>query len=119
MLDRLCESLAGRVMLVGIGNRLRGDDGLGPELIARLRGRVEAELLDCGEVPERYFGLIEEAQPEGILLVDAVDLDAEPGAAALFEAHELPEISVHINSPVHVLLAEPQRSLAQEMPSCR
>jgi len=104
MLDRLRESLTGRVMLVGIGNRLRGDDGLGSELIARLRGRVEVELLDCGEVPERYFGLIEEARPESILLIDAVDLSAEPGAAALFEAYELPDrMGTTHNVPLSVL----------------
>ena len=104
MIDRLHELLTGHVMLVGIGNRLRGDDGLGPELIERLSGCVTTIRLDCGEVPERYFGVIEAAQPDSILLIDAVNLGAEPGAAALFKAHELPErVGTTHNVPLSVL----------------
>ena len=38
----------GKVVIVGIGNLLRGDDGFGPALIERLSGNVEARCIDAG-----------------------------------------------------------------------
>lgn len=91
MLRELAENLRGRVKLVGIGHPRRGDDGAGPALIRRLEGRVRAELLDASEVPESYAGKIAAGKPDVILLVDAVDFGAEPGALALLERAALPE----------------------------
>ena len=42
----LSRRLKGNVLLIGIGNTLRGDDGAGPALIERLEGRVKALLMD-------------------------------------------------------------------------
>lgn len=89
MLKTLSERLKGRVLLVGIGNILRGDDAAGPELIERLTGKVEADLLDAGEVPESYLGRITGRRPDTIVLIDAAELGASPGAAAILEIDDL------------------------------
>jgi len=91
MLSELAEKLRGRVKIIGIGHPLRGDDGAGPALIRLLEGRVGAELLEVDEVPESYAGKIAAGDPDLILLVDAADFGAEPGAVALLERAALPD----------------------------
>ena len=97
--DRLRERLKGKVLLVGIGNTLRGDDGLGPKIIEALDGKVQAELLDVGEVPESYTGRIISVRPDTIVLIDAVDFGGAPGSAVFLNAGEMaarfPQISTH------------------------
>ncbi|TEB15783.1 Hydrogenase 3 maturation protease [Pelotomaculum sp. FP] len=89
MLKTLSERLKGRVFLVGIGNTLRSDDAAGPELIERLGGKVEADLLDAGEVPESYLGRITGRHPDTIVLIDAAELRAVPGTAAIIEIEDI------------------------------
>jgi len=88
--QRLTECLQGTAVLMGIGNRWRGDDAAGPEVIARLAGRVAARCIDAGDAPERHLGEVAEGAPDTILLVDAVDFGGCPGEVALFELEDLP-----------------------------
>ena len=89
MLELLSKRFSGKVMILGVGNTLRGDDGTGPYLVKQLEGQVGAILLDCGEVPENFLGKIAEIQPDNILIIDAVDLGANPGAMAILDEDEL------------------------------
>ena len=96
-----------RILVAGVGNVLRGDDGFGPAVVERL-GRLPAG----AETVETGIGgvaLLQEllAGCEGLVLVDAVDRGAEPGT--VFEL--LPEVgdAVHV-ADVH--LANPDRVLS-------
>lgn len=93
----LSRRLKGNVLLIGIGNTLRGDDGAGPALIESLEGKVNAVLLNAGEVPESYIGRILDAQPETIAVIDAADFGAAPGDLAVLEAEDIAgrSISTH------------------------
>ncbi len=71
--------LKGKVVILGIGNVLRGDDGFGPTLINRLKGNVNAVCIDAGSAPENHIGSIVKEEPDTILIVDAVHLDLMPG----------------------------------------
>jgi hydrogenase 3 maturation protease len=71
--------LRGKLVIVGIGHILRGDDGVGPALIARLQGTVDAVCIDAGNAPENYLGRIAREKPDTVLLVDAADLALPPG----------------------------------------
>jgi hydrogenase maturation protease len=95
-----------RVLVAGVGNVLRGDDGFGPAVIARL-----GQLPDGAEAIETGIGgvaLLGEliAGCDGLVLVDAVDRGAAPGT--VFEL--VPEVgeAVHV-ADVH--LANPDRVL--------
>jgi len=88
--QRLQACLQGTAVLMGIGNRWRGDDAAGPEVIARLAGRARALCIDAGDAPERHLGEAVEGPPDGILLVDAVDFGGGPGEVALFGLEDLP-----------------------------
>jgi hydrogenase maturation protease len=87
MLD---ECLNGDTVIVGIGNRWRGDDAAGPALIDRLSGRVSARCLDAGDAPERHLGAVA-CSTDTILLVDAVDFGGAPGQVAVFAEPDLPD----------------------------
>jgi hydrogenase 3 maturation protease len=92
---RLDGMLDGRVVVVGVGNTLLGDDGAGPELVRRLerrlrRTRIEGvATVDAGSTPENQLGPIRAYRPDTILLVDAADIGGRPGTCALMEPGEL------------------------------
>ena len=103
-----------RLVVVGVGNELRGDDGLGPAVARALQEELEPTLcgraLDCGEVPENYLGPIVAAQPETIVLCDAVDFGAEPGAVRVLELGEDVPIPISTHNASLGLLAKVLRS---------
>ncbi len=86
--------LKGKVLLIGAGNALRGDDGAGPAIVSLLEGKVDAGLLDVGEVPESYLGRILAAQADTIVLLDAADFGAAPGDLAILNAEDVAGCSV-------------------------
>ena len=88
------------VAIVGLGNIIRGDDGLGPKLIEILKARrVNAALFDCGTVPENYIFPILATACESVVLVDAADLGIEPGAARVFGLDEIANVSFSTHNP--------------------
>lgn len=89
----LQDKIKGKTLIIGVGNTLRGDDGLGPFLINQLNGKIIADLLDAGEIPESYLGRIIDSQPDTIIVVDAVDMQASPGTIAIVEIEELAKVS--------------------------
>jgi hydrogenase 3 maturation protease len=94
---RLVESLArwraARVVILGIGNTLKGDDAAGPVLCARLSGKVRARVIEAGAVPENYIGPVLAASPEVLLIVDAVDFGGRPGQIRLYRSDEIPQFT--------------------------
>lgn len=95
-------SFQGRVAVIGIGNRLWGDDGAGPELLRKLKEEWEVQesrwnalgerfFIDAGEFPEDWFIRILDLKPDVILVIDAMDLQAEPGSIAILELEALSE----------------------------
>jgi len=85
----LSRRLKGNVLLIGIGNTLRGDDSAGPALIEGLEGKVNANLLDAGEVPESYFSRILDTRADTIAVIDAADFGAAPGDVAILEMEDI------------------------------
>lgn len=81
--------LLGKTVIVGIGNPLRGDDGFGPALIQQLEGKNGFICIDAGSTPENYVGRIIKEKPETILLVDAVQLDLNPGQYRILQATDI------------------------------
>ena len=77
------------MIVVGIGNPLRGDDGFGPALIERLQGKVSMVCIDAGNAPENYLGRIVKEEPDTILLVDVAHLDLEPGQYRILQPDDI------------------------------
>lgn len=77
-------------LLLGIGNVLYGDDGLGvraAEVLASLSLPAEVEVVDAGTIGVELAYLIEHR--ELLVVVDAVDAGAEPGTILRSEPEEL------------------------------
>ncbi|OGV45504.1 MAG: hypothetical protein A2X46_00820 [Lentisphaerae bacterium GWF2_57_35] len=65
-------------MLIGIGNALHGDDGVGP-LVAQEFSSPDWLCLDAGTAPENFTSVVRREQPDQVVLVDAAELGARPG----------------------------------------
>jgi hydrogenase 3 maturation protease len=92
--DPLAEVLRGRVVMVGVGNSLRGDDGLGPWLVRRLAKSCRQPCIDAGDALERHLGRIAREKPDTVLVVDAAHLGCAPGGYALLAPGELQEVGL-------------------------
>jgi hydrogenase maturation protease HycI len=106
MLNELAKRLRGkRTVILGIGNPLQGDDAVGPCLVDLLHGRVEATLINAGEVPENYLSSIMAAQPEVVLIIAALELGAEAGCLVIIDADRLRAIENFTRNPGLAFLA--------------
>jgi len=93
--------LRGKVVIVGIGNIMRGDDGFGPALVKELDNRINAHCIDAGTAPENYTGKITKMEPDTILFVDAVHLDMKPGEYDILKKEDIvnSSLTTHDISP--------------------
>ncbi|MBV6394574.1 MAG: Hydrogenase 3 maturation protease [Anaerolineales bacterium] len=92
-----------RLLILGVGNRSRSDDGLGSRLAERLKGRISVPLIDAGSVPEHFLRQVETLQADLVLVLDTADLRAAPGDIALLELSQIGglAISTHtVNLPL-------------------
>ena len=98
---RLEEALQGPTAVLTLGNRLHGDDAVGPEIYDRLEGRCRFALFEGGLAPENFLGPLLRLRPREVLLVDAVHFAGSPGETRLFQPEQLAEIdiSTHAASP--------------------
>ena len=85
----LAAALHGRVAVLCVGNELRGDDALGPELARGLSVDEPWKVFDCGVAPENWTGAVCSFRPDVVLVIDAIHWDAPPGAVRCWDANEL------------------------------
>jgi len=79
---------ANKLLILGVGNLLRRDDGVGLKAIELLRQEnlSNVDLIDGGV---DGLGLIDVIKPYShALIIDAVDMRLAPGAVKLFSAHD-------------------------------
>jgi len=107
LLSAIKSRIIGNVAIVGIGNIIRGDDGLGPKLIEMLKGRpMGAKLFDCGTAPENYIFPILASSCDTIVLIDAADIGAAPGGIKIFALEEISNVSFSTHNPSPRLLTD-------------
>ncbi len=88
-LEHLKSHLKGRVVILGVGNILRSDDGVGSVLAARIKGKVPWIVYDAAESPENYLGKIIKDKPDNIIIMDAVDFGGRPGEFRVLETQDI------------------------------
>ncbi len=66
-------------LIIGVGNRLSRDDGLGPNIVERLRG-TDWETIDAGTAPENVTGKVRGIHPDLLVIVDAARMGLSPGS---------------------------------------
>jgi hydrogenase 3 maturation protease len=78
-------------LVLAVGNRMMGDDAAGPMLAERMRHEPVPgwEVIDGGSAPENILYSVRELEPERVLVVDAADMDLEPGEVRFINASKL------------------------------
>ncbi len=80
-----------KTLILGLGNTLLRDEGVGVHAITRLAGMFgddeRVECMDGGTLSFTLAGPIEETQR--LIVIDAAELHAEPGEVQLFENEAL------------------------------
>jgi len=112
---KLIEELRGqvqdkKVLILGIGNRLCGDDAFGSILAERLAKKVNIPVIDAGDVPENYLGPVEASGADLVLVLDAADLGTSPGDLSLLRMDRLQQVglSTHASNLGLVFQAIPE-----------
>lgn len=81
--------LTSRSLIMGIGNTLKQDDAVGAKIINELNNKVNFKLIDAGVSPENYVGKIKKANPDTIIIIDAIDFKAKPGEVKIIDPKEI------------------------------
>ena len=82
---------ASQILVLGIGNTLLADDGVGVRIVESLRGDpdMSEHLLIDGGVSS-FFSLLSHLEDaQAMLVVDAADLEAAAGTVSVFESGEM------------------------------
>lgn len=99
----------GKIVILGIGNEIKGDDGLGPNIVWKLNDLFENNddviVFDGGTVPENYTSLIRNEEPTHIILVDAVEMKKEPGYIRVVQKEEIAKYNISTHAmPISFLI---------------
>ena len=86
-----------RVLILGVGNVLFGDDGFGPAAADYLQKNCkipdDTYVMDIGiSAGDMLFNIaLSQRRPEKIIIIDAVDVQKEPGTLFSMSIDELPD----------------------------
>lgn len=94
MLEHLELHLTGKVVILGIGNTFRGDDGIGSLFAQHLKNKLPFIVYDAGPNPENYLGKIIKDKPDNIIIIDAVDFGGTPGDFREVEAQDIKTVNL-------------------------
>lgn len=105
---------ASSLVILGIGNDIRGDDGLGPYIIEELSLKKEEIqensdidsifdlkdlfLINGGSVPENFTSKIKSYDPSHIILIDASLMNKEPGDIEIVNKENISNVSISTHS---------------------
>jgi hydrogenase 3 maturation protease len=99
-LQRTLDASEPRIAVLAIGSTLRGDDAAGilvgealdkrlSKLEASTARRATVSVFPGGTAPENFTGAIKEFNPTALVILDAVDIHAEPGSVHLIDVNTI------------------------------
>jgi hydrogenase maturation protease len=118
----VAEAGGGRVVVLGVGNPIRGDDGAGRAVARALRGalRAHVEVAECDGEATGILARLENASVA--LIIDACASGAPAGTVHRFDASEAPLPQAAFGVSTHGFglheAIELARALAQLPPRC-
>jgi len=104
----------GKAVIIGVGNPLRGDDGVGMKILEYLEDMdlPDVMLLNTETVPEAFTGKVSEYEPTHVLLVDAANFRGEPGDAKLINSAQIGGTAVSTHSlPLTIFITYIEKTL--------
>jgi hydrogenase 3 maturation protease len=91
-----------KFIVVGMGNKLRADDGFGIEVVRKLSRKFKKNVLlvDAGDVPENFLEKIVNFNPSKIFIIDSMKFEGKIGEIKIFNPDEIDfkSFSTHKNS---------------------
>jgi len=87
--EQLAAWIQGNVVIVGVGNPLRGGDAAGSLVSRQIAASRAVSVIDAQDVPENYVAAVVNCRPDTIVLIDSVDLGSEPGSVALLDRNQI------------------------------
>ena len=91
-------------ILLGVGNELRGDDGIGV-FVAKHFYAEGWKAIDCGMLPENYSSVVRKERPELLVIVDATDMGLEPGSIRAIPKEKIGGLALSTHSmPLSLLI---------------
>ncbi len=93
----------GKMVIIGLGNEWKGDDGAGLLAVRMLKEVVEDEnvlVLEAGRTLLNFLPEIEKMKPSGLLFIDSAELGSEAGTVMTVKESQIVErgISTHENN---------------------
>ena len=101
-------------LLLGIGNDLLGDDGVGSFVAQELKG-TDWTTIDAGIVPENFIRPIRNQKPDTVVIVDAVEMGYEPGTIRIIPLEYIRDCGVGTHQLPLTFLAEQMSSWSKVM----
>ena len=125
MLESIKPRLKGKVAVLGIGNTLRSDDGVGSILANRIKDKVGFAVFDAGTSPENYLERLIREKPDTVVVIDAVDFGGSPGEFKILEPNEIKTVNlffthnasisltinylqIHLKADIIILIIQPK-----------
>lgn len=91
-----------KLIILGVGNELKCDDGIGPYIIKKLQeADIEREdllLIDAETVPENFTGKIRKENPTHLIIVDACLMGCDAGEIRIVDYEEFANIGISTHS---------------------
>ncbi len=89
-----------KLLILGIGNNLKSDDGVGPYIIDHLKDISSDKiiLIDAQTVPENFTGKIRKEDPSHILIIDACLMGESPGYVKIVDRDDFTNIGISTHS---------------------
>jgi hydrogenase 3 maturation protease len=78
-------------ILMGIGNTLRRDDGVGMYIARKFR-KDGWTVLACGTAPENFSAVVRRERPKFLVLVDAAEMGLAPGETRVIPRSRIQDI---------------------------
>jgi hydrogenase 3 maturation protease len=112
---RLADLLEPSSVIICVGDEMRGDDGAGPAVARQLAGTVPWLVLDAQNAPENFLMKVVNAEPQSVVLIDALHFGETPGAVQLIDPENVSGHGPSTHGPAPVTFLEALKAML----SCR
>ncbi len=92
-----------KLIVLGVGNELKCDDGVGPHIIKKLKETMAEDkdrllFIDAQTVPENFTGKIRKENPSHLVIVDACLMGGEAGDMKVVDENDFASIGISTHS---------------------
>lgn len=92
-----------KLIILGVGNELKCDDGVGPFIIKKLQAEdIEDKdkllFINAETVPENFTGKLRKESPSHIIIVDACLMGGKPGDIKIVDKYDFANIGISTHS---------------------